>query len=67
MVWTVGANKKAGEEGPTFVVAYLKPELATDQNLFLMGDFSVQKRPSDVAKLIIEEVSAGKNPPPSWK
>jgi hypothetical protein len=64
----VGGGKKSADEAANFVVAYIKPDASPDgSNAFLMGDGSVQQRPADVSKAIIEEVKAGKNPPPSYK
>jgi hypothetical protein len=64
----VGAGKKADDLSPSFVLAYIKPEAALEgMNAFLMSDLSVQQKPADEAKAIIDELTAGKNPPPSYK
>jgi hypothetical protein len=63
-----GAGKKDAETGSSFVVAYIKSTAAPEAgNAFLMGDGAVHQRPADVAKAMIDELKAGKNPPPSYK
>jgi len=61
------AAGKPSDAGVDFVVAYIKPEVSPEANAFLMGDGSVQSRTAEEAKKIIEEIKAGKNPPPSMK
>jgi hypothetical protein len=53
-VYLGAGQKTAGDSG--FVVAYIKPELATDGNQFLMGDGSVQTKTADQSKAIVADL-----------
>jgi hypothetical protein len=61
------ANGKTGPLDANFVMSYIKPELATGGNAFLMGDGRVLTKSAEESKPVIEELKAGKNPAPSLK
>jgi hypothetical protein len=48
------------------VLAYIKPDIAADDgNIFLTLDGQTHDKSVEESKKIIEELTAGKNPPPS--
>ena len=61
------AGGKTGPLSSEFVMGYIKPELATGGNAFLMGDGRVLTKSDEESKPIVEELKAGKNPAPSLK
>jgi hypothetical protein len=47
------------------VIAYIKPDISPDTNILLMANITVHRLDAQHNKAVIDELKAGKNPPPS--
>ncbi len=63
----LGGGQNANRLNQSFVLAYIKPELAKDGNHFVLADCSVQNFDAATSAKIIAELQAGQNPAPSLK
>jgi hypothetical protein len=61
------AGNQPSNVEPNFVVAYIKPELSPEGNIFLLFDGSVYNESAADAKPIIDDLKTGKNPSASLK
>lgn len=59
----LAAGKKRNDVPFDFVIAYEKPEIATDGFNLLLYDGSVHFVPAPAAKAVLAELKAGVNPP----